>query len=1200
MSISAQTYPDQSGLILHSSLQYGEPSTSSALNKNMHNIASHGIYIGFDYSLIGGMKVRIASNGDQHTLVARHTSHSLTIHAQHSYDLTIPNGLKSFVVIDSFFQHGIKTKQVDNQSNIEATEYKILQENELLPHHVIIVSFNVPNGTATLTESMASIDRRSIGGFGIDEHNNELNPHPQYMHNDEHASEAEAIAGVTAAKWISPLRWMQAFKSRLSNSFAGTRTDYAVSEKALSDGLNGKYSKEEVDTAIAELNRSLLMTEAQSLAIRNVSSNEFAASGWVNSGKAFIDNVTYNPINEGLYTELSEPNSLRLGRRDSDGVGTSKTPYAVTYIAGFVSKILNINYSNPDILSNVILFPEAPNGTVIYDSTGNCRGTGKANLDLTKDVDPKYGDVAADVNEAVARAFEGATRNGDFRNAADNWEQSGGKEFVITTGSATLINATAPTYLLNTTDSAINSKFIVEVVCSGVVGESWISLGSGGTKDLLLKNGVNTVTGISTGYQKIYVSANAGASLTLHSFWFKTPTEEVVINRVDMFGLEQWLEVIKGDEVFTPCIQDQSATFGDTGIPTVNSARPKTYFAVYDGHDAPIGKCVKWPTLTYENKAKVVAYLGAGFFINTKGELVQVRIAQDTKRGLGNGNWFNINPSDGALLYRNGTPVLSRKGFAFVQDKENQGVFTDGNGSNYLVMGTTPRLNQGAYHQFNPLGTGKIFSATQETNFGNWNEANRLDINSLRDCFDFGDYPNVGFAHKAYKSGFISGFGSGREDGRLYDAIHADGLGGVIDVRKPAQNTGTPEYQSWARERVKNGSYRGLEKLVYSKPSVSTILRSGTYKGYSYIRVQGIFAPPSDGNIGAVGHVVSEAGVIYKIFASYSVNSVNETEWKVRPVNGFGIVDLSSFANGKKCYALTETKTETSISGNFTNQVVFAEPAHLLACPDLASGWHGIWGGIPNGTAGFLVRKQKGSNRLQAFKTVAPFTEWTDEVGCVETSKNDTDQALTSGGVYLFPMTNFAKQTKESTNKPVLNGSVGVGEVFQYCWNWVGNGNLLAESLIEKVLTNSANVCDVYANKRLQSLSITSNDGSIQGFQYAPLHSPFTVGIPTNNSPAVKVLDYMFNDNGQVNLGFQANELTYDDSSFVPWGDDETMKITNSGESTFTDLNGHLNKQAVQELSISLGYTFTSSEAGVGGATSSIGSYYGALAPYKA
>ena len=60
------------------------------------------------------------------------------------------------------------------------------------------------------------------------------NPHTQYLHNNEHATQAQAEAGVSAAHWMSPLRWMQAFKSRLSNSFTGTRTDYAASELALS------------------------------------------------------------------------------------------------------------------------------------------------------------------------------------------------------------------------------------------------------------------------------------------------------------------------------------------------------------------------------------------------------------------------------------------------------------------------------------------------------------------------------------------------------------------------------------------------------------------------------------------------------------------------------------------------------------------------------------------------------------------------------------------------------------------------------------------------------------------------------------------------------------------------------------------------------------------------------------------------------
>lgn len=184
-TVAANTYPDQSALILHSTLQYGEPIGSFAINRNMHNIASHGVYVGFDYALTGGLNVTIASQGEEHTIVARHKGFSLTIHAQHPQVLSIPVGRKSFVVINSFYSYGIKTKQVDSNSNIDAAEYKILPENELLPHHVIIVSFDVPLGTIDLTEAMASIEDRTTGGFGIQEHLNAIHPHKQYLRNDD-------------------------------------------------------------------------------------------------------------------------------------------------------------------------------------------------------------------------------------------------------------------------------------------------------------------------------------------------------------------------------------------------------------------------------------------------------------------------------------------------------------------------------------------------------------------------------------------------------------------------------------------------------------------------------------------------------------------------------------------------------------------------------------------------------------------------------------------------------------------------------------------------------------------------------------------------------------------------------------------------------------------------------------------------------
>lgn len=283
------------------------------------------------------------------------------------------------------------------------------------------------------------------------------------------------------------------------------------------------------------------------------------------------------------------------------------------------------------------------------------------------------------------------------------------------------------------------------------------------------------------------------------AFAAETDTNKVVTKRIDMFGLEQWLEEIN-DEIFPICIQNQSSTFGDTGIPTVLSTRPDSYFAVYNGQvGIKKGRCVKWSTLTDEQRKQVANHLGANLFVNSKGKMVQNCIVQDTKHGYGNGDWFNINPTNGSLLYKDGTPVFSRKGFAFVQDKESQGVFTDGNGSYYLVMGTVSRRSVSVQTPFNLTGTcvstdGKPWFSTADK------------PTSLLECFTKATGGKIGTT-------------SGASDGRFYDAIYADGLGGVVDCRLSAWGMSSAEEAGNITDKVIDKSYRGVE--VYNGVSVS-------------------------------------------------------------------------------------------------------------------------------------------------------------------------------------------------------------------------------------------------------------------------------------------------------------------------------------------------------------------------------------------
>nr|AKN37066.1 Phage tail fiber protein [Vibrio cyclitrophicus]AKN38225.1 hypothetical protein [Vibrio splendidus] len=192
-NIKSRSYPDQAKLELITSLQFDEPHSSFALNRNIHGLVPHGIYQGFDVSLAGGMDLLIGG-ANFGAAVAKHADVSLTIHQQGTKTVTLAAGEKQYVVIDSFFQYGVRTKQVDALASKHAAEYKVVKTPELLPHHVVIACVDVPTGSTQLEDSMIMRSERSVGGWGIAEHINQYDPHPQYLQKSHAAVEAEIDA----------------------------------------------------------------------------------------------------------------------------------------------------------------------------------------------------------------------------------------------------------------------------------------------------------------------------------------------------------------------------------------------------------------------------------------------------------------------------------------------------------------------------------------------------------------------------------------------------------------------------------------------------------------------------------------------------------------------------------------------------------------------------------------------------------------------------------------------------------------------------------------------------------------------------------------------------------------------------------------------------------------------------------------------
>ncbi len=96
---------------------------------------------------------------------------------------------------------------------------------------------NAAQDTADNATNLANAAQDALDAFKAED-----NPFPQYLHNDEHATQAQAEEGTSAGVWMSPLRTAQHFLSKLSDKIDGTSHVLAASEYAL--GLVNKKAED--------------------------------------------------------------------------------------------------------------------------------------------------------------------------------------------------------------------------------------------------------------------------------------------------------------------------------------------------------------------------------------------------------------------------------------------------------------------------------------------------------------------------------------------------------------------------------------------------------------------------------------------------------------------------------------------------------------------------------------------------------------------------------------------------------------------------------------------------------------------------------------------------------------------------------------------------------------------------------------------
>ncbi|AXQ66748.1 hypothetical protein HOT95_gp123 [Vibrio phage vB_VpS_PG07] len=976
-----------------------------------------------------------------------------------------------------------------------------------------------------------------------------------------------------------------------ANNAATSETNAATSESnaatseanAAQSAADAQQSADDAANVLSEIEwKQFVRNEASLNQMREQNKSVRAASGFDHYGLQ-LEDADRNAINAGLW-QSNTSGSLVMGRSSgSTHSGTSKTDFAVTHIAGFISEIVSNNGDASNVQSP-IKFPEAPNGTVIYDSTGNARGAGNATLNLLTDVDPKYGNSAnGDVNEAVSRAFEGWCQNGDFRApVAGYWNATRGATLSIVAssallkvqGSATLAGSAASQEITPFADvgDMVTVGVYIDSVDAGQLARISVNnspdLGSG-TYSL---NEVTTDTGYfeftfqaQTAAMYLHLSAtndNIGA-VYYDTASIRLATEEVVIDRHDMFGAEFFLEEVSQTNPFVyPKGMVQSQATSMNGITTTTSNRPVTYYAVYDGDTGSQGKGVDFWAATDEQKKAMVSDETNNIFMLDDGRLVQWRMRQRTIAGAGNGDWFNTNSSGSVLEYAEdimrvwsqGTldtvPSLSipdvrqYRGYGWNTNNE-VGVFkvqddltsVGVNGECYFhVWGVVPRLNQGAYHpSFNPMGAAAWHKWGAASNLPWYDSRVVSGITSAGKCFT-----NVSATTQIAKtpgSGRISHGNNKRPDGKFYDAIYNSGQGGVIDYRLPSWDMSSKEEASKVFQKVVNGSYRGEEALtktvvLTTQSTGKSSTTSSTYPNLEYI-------PNGLANIGSDSPAVGALGYYTYNVTKGWVSSFIDSKLYPRGFDStIAAVHLyfdSTLArdNSDVMYVVMVYPTDSTVSGEFTMIDVIGDPAEILATPSLANGWLGGW--IPviptnddqNGINWKYTRKALDIGI--DYYTTDNGTTWTQ--GAFDTEFDYTINGRDNwsgvvGTIYYLPYTAFAKQTKESTNKKVLNSTEGLGQVHATYHHHVTAGATLVETLLGKVATSaSTNARHTYT---LQDYLIHEKVCTLDvGVGYLPTHATLDLAKPDDTTPAVKALWYQTANNQQASMNFAWNELVW-------------------------------------------------------------------------
>ncbi|CAH0531836.1 hypothetical protein CTH30272_04084 [Allocatenococcus thiocycli] len=1007
-------------------------------------------------------------------------------------------------------------------------------------------------------------------------------------------SESAAASSNTEAKNAELAAKAEADRAELAATQAEQVTGLETVEQAVSQALaDGGYT---------------WRTEADMIAMREQNNAMFAASGFVHFGKGYYSQLHHN-INDGLFTYPVSGSQkfaavLNMGRLPSatsfSGSEKSKSNVASVNIAGFTTDLQSRNDSDNQYGGAFqIKLPPAEAGTRVYDSA-----TG-VSIDYAKEVDPKYGDVAPGHNEAVARAFEGVVKNGDFR-FGDNgsWVSSLALGTIDETGfhyiseGEDLGAVTASNIIGLSLEANVEYILTLDVIENENNAGVYIK-GSAGTID----GGLHYKYSLPLGIQKLSivfseVSSDSGISLRLgdsspaslgKSCHIKAlslckATTKVVTNRVDMFGFEGFLEQVTPTNPFVykhGLIQSQATDID--GIATASSNRPDSYYAVYDGDTTSRGKGVNFLALSTIEQDQIANNPKNHIYRMANGDIVQWRIRQRTIAGAGNGDWDNIDPNrtdymgdsrrfanfgankdlssflmaQGKFNLPNGNDVTASKRVSLANNwvgcgygGRQDGGLTDG--SIYkLVVNPTDGIAYNGECYFLVCGT------VSRLNQGAYHPT----YNPLGTRKVYTGQTGVNWYQGQYDSADTKLMFKDGTDTEYAGVINGRDLGsGYIGAVRGSGRQDQYEYY----DAIYAGQVHDMRMSAWGVPDYSKALTDAVRKDVAgvtrgkgsvpFTRINAAEQVAVSGSTSEFDNCYDDATQFPKVGDTCALEDENGVFHvrTIRSLSGSGTIGFEpSITTGRKADSkILFSSWEQAAEFDSIPWVDVVGHPNAIA-EKFPHGVLGQW--IPFDYADGTKYNQLELNRKMSSSVLLSVyhdgESWLERTLTLDEVTNKPTWGGLIGNVELWHYETLADFTELDTNSAVVGE---LGDVIYTGRDRLINGNRLHFSLIGTV-----GKWDQSAGNRhvsIESYELWENNTIATSVPL--IHAPINYEDPQNESDSVKALPHLVEKNGQLFVQYHATQLV---NNGTDWGDDSKITIVDN-ESTKTDDNGNVVK----------------------------------------